>query len=108
MAKKTSDSVDSIIAAANAAAPVHKYVGPGVPSIGVPSGQAAGQSRPRNATAGDPAVQAAPSRAQTERMGASYRVSAGLYKPVDPAATRTMDNVRVLPPATVRSGFDGR
>lgn len=107
MAKKTSDSVESIIAAANAAAPVHKYVGPGVPSVGV-GGQATGQSRPRNATAGDPAVQVAPSRAQTERMGASYRVSAGLHKPTDPAAVRTMDNVRVLPPATVRSAFDGR
>ena len=107
MAHDDVDSVSDIISAANAASPGHQYNGDALPSV-APYGGSTGQSVPRNNTAaGDPAVQPVASRQPTmERMGASFRVSAGIFKPVDPSISgSTWANVRVLSPAMVRRGF---
>jgi hypothetical protein len=99
------DDVASITAAANAASPGHQYTGDVLPTI-APYVGSPGQSTPRNAKSVDPAAQPAVPRTPTEMLGASYWVSAGINKPVDPAVSgSTWQNVRILPPATLRRGF---
>lgn len=106
MAHDDLDSVSDIIASANAASPGHQYNGDALPSV-APYEGSTGQSVPRNSVAGDPAAQPTATRQPTmERMGASFRVSAGIFKPVDPSISgSTWANVRVLSPAMVRRGF---
>jgi hypothetical protein len=60
----------------------------------------------KGAQAGDPTVEAKPSRSHTmaERNGAAHTIISNIVKPNDPAAGMTQANSPIIPPVTHR-GF---
>lgn len=88
---KTSDEAMQDHAAANSARVPIGMAAPAMPT--------AGTMMPRhNTQAGDPSNPGSKQNRQNiERVGATYRVTANMGMPLDPAAGQTMANARIVP-----------